>query len=117
MTALSELRVPARSNKKLQTVIDRINQHVQLQTYWQCSNIVAIDRLGFNDHGPIHIKIVTNLALKLFRMLTQSDLTSSIEENYEFTHDDAEVVVVVGAGDVIAHEVIVWPRRRRLRGG
>ena len=94
---MADLNVPTHDNKKLEAVVEKINNHTQLQTYWQCSNVVAIDRLKYNDHGPIHIKIVTNLALKLFRMLMKSELISSIEENYQFSRDDAEIVVVMGA--------------------
>jgi uncharacterized protein len=31
----------------------------------------AVERLGMTDHGPVHVKIVMNIADKLFRLLTE----------------------------------------------
>jgi metal-dependent HD superfamily phosphatase/phosphodiesterase len=91
------LNVPVRENKKLEAVVARINGHVTLNTYWYCSNINAIDRLGINDHGPVHIRIVANLALKILRMLVEAGVQPSVEKHHKLTKDDAEVIVVLGA--------------------
>ena len=61
--------VPTEGNRTLVKLVERINEDVELKAYWRASNITAIERLGFNDHGPIHIKIVTRTALKMLRML------------------------------------------------
>jgi hypothetical protein len=91
------LSLPLQDNAKLKIVVGRIEQHVALETYWQCSNINAVDRLGYNDHGPIHIKIVANLALKLLRMLVKAGIKTSIEQNYKMAKEDAEIVVILAA--------------------
>jgi hypothetical protein len=77
------LNIPVRENKKLETVVARINEHVTLNTYWYCSNINAIDRLGINDHGPVHIRIVANLALKILRMLIEAGVQPSVEKHHK----------------------------------
>ena len=64
---------------------------------WQISNVMAINRLGFTDHGPAHVKIVANLALKLLRILIKRGIMPSIVKDYGMTNHDAEVVVVLGA--------------------
>ena len=58
---------------------------------------MAIDRMGYSDHGLTHAKIVANLALKLLRILVKNSVTPSIVKNYEMTNEDAEVVVVLGS--------------------
>jgi metal-dependent HD superfamily phosphatase/phosphodiesterase len=59
---------------------------------------MAIERMGYTDHGPTHVKIVANLALKLLRILVEKKLIKpSIVENYGMKNEDAEVVVVLGA--------------------
>jgi metal-dependent HD superfamily phosphatase/phosphodiesterase len=58
---------------------------------------MAIDRLGFTDHGPTHVKIVSNLALKLLRILIKHQIVPSIVKNYGMQNEDAEVVVVLGS--------------------
>lgn len=90
--------IPYRGNTRLKQVMDKIKEDRKLQTYWKCSNVMAIERMGYTDHGPTHVKIVSNLALKLLRILVEKKLiTPSIVENYGMTNDDAEVVVVLAS--------------------
>ena len=78
--------------------MERIKEDKKLQTYWKCANVMAIERMGYTDHGPTHVKIVANLSLKLLRILVEKKLiTPSIVENYKMKNDDAEVVVVLGS--------------------
>jgi len=58
---------------------------------------MAIDRMGYTDHGPTHVKIVANLALKLLRMLVERKIVPSIVKHYDMKNEDAEVVVVLGS--------------------
>ena len=92
-----EFSVPIENNDKLREVVKRINEDVELQTLWKASNIIAIDRLGFNDHGPVHVQIVVNLALTMLRILVSKGVTPSIVKNYGMSNEDAEIVVVMAA--------------------
>ncbi len=94
--------VPCKDNHKLKVIVERINKDVELQTLWKASNIIAIDRLGFNDHGPVHVKIVANMALKMLRILVSRGNVPSIVKDYGMTNDDAEVVVVMAA---VLHDI------------
>jgi metal-dependent HD superfamily phosphatase/phosphodiesterase len=58
---------------------------------------MAIERMGYTDHGPTHVKIVANLALKLLRILTEKQVEPSIVKNFGMKNEDAEVVVVLGS--------------------
>ena len=59
---------------------------------------MAIERMGYTDHGPTHVKIVANLSLKLLRILVEKKLIiPSIVQNYGMKNDDAEVVVVLAS--------------------
>jgi metal-dependent HD superfamily phosphatase/phosphodiesterase len=89
--------IPFRDNHKLEHVIDEVKKDVKLQTIWKCSNVMAIDRMGYTDHGPTHVKIVANSALKLFRILVERNVVPSIVRNYGMKNEDAEVVVVLGS--------------------
>ena len=102
--------IPYRNNVKLKQVMERVKENKKLKTYWKCSNVMAIERMGYTDHGPTHVKIVANLGLKLLRILTEKKLiTPSIVENYGMQNDDAEVVVVLGA---IFHDLGMIVQRR-----
>lgn len=89
--------IPFRKNTKLKHVIDKIKEDLKLQSFWKCANVMAIDRMGYTDHGPTHVKIVANLALKLLRILVDRQVKPSIVRNYGMKNEDAEVVVVLGS--------------------
>jgi uncharacterized protein len=102
--------IPYRGNSKLKQIMEKVREDRKLQTYWKCSNIMAIERMGYTDHGPTHVKIVSNIALKLLRILTDKKLiTPSIVENYKMENDDAEVVVVLGS---MLHDLGMVVQRR-----
>jgi metal-dependent HD superfamily phosphatase/phosphodiesterase len=89
--------VPLQGNQTLAKVVERINSDVELKTYWRASNITAIDRLGYNDHGPMHVKIVARSALKIMRLLMDAGEVPDIVKSYGLRKEDAEVVVVLAA--------------------
>jgi len=89
--------IPFRDNKKLEQIMEIIQQDSMLNSYWKCSNVMAIDRMGYTDHGPTHVKIVANLALKLLRILIKKGVEPSIVKNYKMKNTDSEVVVVLGS--------------------
>ncbi len=91
------LSLPYGTNEKLKTLVQTISEDVRLQTYWKCANIMAIDRMGFSDHGPIHIKIVANSALKILRILMEEGVVPNVVKEYGMTNEDAEVIVVLAS--------------------
>src|SRR5277367_1505122 len=95
--AQMRIRVPVRANRKLRTVIERVNQDAQLKGWWHVSNVNAVSRMEINDHSWVHIQIVTNIALKLLRKLTASGIEPAMVTDYGMTRADAEVVVVLTA--------------------
>jgi uncharacterized protein len=91
------IRVPPRANRKLATLLERVNSDDQLKGWWHVSNINAVKRLEINDHSWVHIQIVANIALKLLRQLTKHGVEPAVVRDYGMKSDDAEVVVVLGA--------------------
>ncbi len=89
--------IPFENNHKLAQTMERVKTDIKLRTYWRCSNVMAIDRMGYTDHGPTHVKIVANLALRLLRILMEKQVKPSIVKDYGMKNEDAEVVVVMGS--------------------
>jgi len=85
------------NNEKLKRIIDSVKEDIELQTFWRCSNVMAINRMGYTDHGPIHVKIVANSALKLLRILVKNDAVPNVVKDYNLTNEDAEVIVVLAS--------------------
>jgi uncharacterized protein len=97
------LNCPGRGdNKKLAAVIERVNADDELYALWLAANVNAVERLGMTDHGPVHVKIVMNIADKLFRLLTERGVVPGVVANYEMSLDEAEIVVVLGS---LLHDV------------
>jgi metal-dependent HD superfamily phosphatase/phosphodiesterase len=91
------INVPVRGNRKLRTLLERVNADRQLKGWWHVSNVNAVVRMEINDHSWVHIQIVANIALKLLRQLTKHHVEPSMVRDYGMTDDDAEVVVLLGA--------------------
>jgi hypothetical protein len=91
------IRVPERGNKKLRTLVERVNADPQLKAWWHVANVNAVARMEINDHSWVHIQIVANIALKLLRTLEKHGVEASVVKDYGMTPDDAEIVVMLGA--------------------
>ena len=92
-----KINAPARNNRKLRKLLERINSDDQLKAWWHVANVNAVARMQINDHSWVHIQIVTNIALKLLRQLTKHGVEPSVVRDYGYTQDDAEVVVVLAS--------------------
>jgi uncharacterized protein len=92
-----EINVPDRENERLRAFIERVNADDELYALWLAANVNAIERLGMTDHGPVHVKIVMNIAVKLFRLLVDGGVQPSAVRNYELAVHDAELIVAAAA--------------------
>jgi len=102
--AVSQMRIrlPVRGNRKLRQVIERVNRDDQLKGWWHVANVNAVVRMQINDHSWVHIQIVTNIALKLLRLLEKHGVEPAMVTDYSLTRQDAEVVVALSA---LTHDV------------
>jgi len=96
-TSQMRINVPAQRNRKLRTLLGRVNEDEGLKAYWHVSNVNAVKRLGINDHSWVHIQIVANIALRLLRLLAKRGVEPAMVADYGMQNEDAEVVVVLGA--------------------
>jgi metal-dependent HD superfamily phosphatase/phosphodiesterase len=94
---LMRINVPARGNRKLRALIERVNSDRQLKGWWHVANVNAVARLEINDHSWVHVQIVTNIALKLLRQLTKHGVEPGMVSDYGLESEDAEVVVTLAA--------------------
>ena len=92
-----EIRLPVRHNPLLRQVIERVNADEEIYALWTAMNVNAVTRLGMTDHGPIHFQIVSNIALRMLRLLVERGVVPSVVRDHGMGNDDAEVVVALGA--------------------
>ncbi|MEX0912416.1 MAG: HD domain-containing protein [Gemmatimonadota bacterium] len=92
------LNVPGTGrNERLRQLIERVNADDELYALWIAGNVNAVERLGMTDHGPVHVKIVMNIADKLFRLLTEHGVEPAAVTNYGLELDDAELIVALAS--------------------
>jgi hypothetical protein len=96
------MTVPDRHNPKLHTLMERVNADDELYALWLASNVTAIERQGMTDHGPVHVKIVMNIAVRMLRLLVEAGVRPSVVATYDLDDTDAEVVVALAA---LLHDV------------
>src|SRR5258708_7255658 len=96
--ALAEVRVraPTRGNRRLERLLDAVNQDEQVKAWWHVSAVNATRRLGMSDHSWVHIQIVLNIGLRLGRLLFRRGVTPSVVADYGMSLRDAEVVIAAG---------------------
>lgn len=92
---------PSERNAKLAGLLRAANADEQLKARWHVAEVTA-ERLGMSDHSWVHLRIVLNIALRLFRLLHASGVESSVERDYGLGPDDAEVVI---AGACLLHDL------------
>lgn len=70
-----------------------------LQNY---ANIVSIKRLGYNDHGPVHMRKTALNALIMFDLLCQAEIKFCLEEEKIGTVEESKVAVLISS---LLHDV------------
>jgi metal-dependent HD superfamily phosphatase/phosphodiesterase len=73
-----------------------LENDVEAQSYLKMANIMAVKRLGYNDHGQVHAKIIAGSALEIFSLLTDAVEPSSVM-NGICDYEDARLIVLLGA--------------------
>jgi metal-dependent HD superfamily phosphatase/phosphodiesterase len=95
------IHAPTERNPRLGRFLDAANASLPLKARWHAAQVNA-ERLDMSDHSWVHLQIVLNRALHLFRMLHRHGLKASIETDYLLSHKDAEVII---AGGCLLHDL------------
>jgi metal-dependent HD superfamily phosphatase/phosphodiesterase len=68
----------------------------EVQSYLRMANVMAVKRLIYNDHGPVHARIVAGSALEIFRLVTEA-VEPSCVANGVGDYENAKIIVLCGA--------------------
>jgi metal-dependent HD superfamily phosphatase/phosphodiesterase len=96
-----EVSVPTRGNRRLEALLAAANGDVQLKAWWHSQQVTA-DRLGMSDHSWVHVRIVLNIALRLFRLLNRRGVEPAMVADHDMRPHDSEVVI---AAACLLHDV------------
>ena len=96
------MTVPDKHNDRLRSLMEAVNEDDDLYGLWTAANVTAIERLKMTDHGPVHVKIVMNIAVKMLRLLVEAGVEPAVVRDYGLGKEDAEVVVAMAS---LLHDV------------
>jgi uncharacterized protein len=99
--AAMQVHAPSERNRKLARLLAAANASDKLKARWHAQQVTA-QRLGMSDHSWVHLQIVLNSALRIFRLLHRAGVPSAIESDYGMNSSDAEVVI---AGACLTHDL------------
>ena len=99
--AAMQVHAPSRRNGKLAGFLAAANASDRLKALWHAQQVTA-RRLGMSDHSWVHLQIVLNSALRIYRLLRQAGVASAVEADHLMKPADAEVVI---AGGCLLHDV------------
>jgi uncharacterized protein len=95
------IKAPTRGNRRLEALLEAANSDLQLKAWWHSAQVNA-NRLGMSDHSWIHIQIVVNIALRIFRLLNRRGVEPDMVRVHGMQAQDAEVVIAAGC---LLHDV------------
>ena len=88
----------------------------EIQPLQEYANVVSIKRLGFNDHGPVHMRSVVLNALVMAELMHAAGIPLSLEADDAGSYEDS-CVALITAG--MLHDIGMsrGPGGPRARGG
>jgi hypothetical protein len=90
-----EIRAPSRGNRRLEALLAAANGDERLRAWWRMQDVNA-HRLGMSDHSWVHVQIVVNIGLRLFRLLNRRGVEPAMVTDHGMAPRDAEVVIAAG---------------------
>ncbi len=114
---MMEIKSPKEQNieKKIITLVEQMVNHdkegddlpyrlallllgdAEIKSIHDYANTVSISRLGLNDHGPVHMKIVCHNALKMLGILHEAGVKTSLESDHAGSFADSMSAVMIAA--------------------
>ncbi len=87
---VSELLEP---NSKALEMYQYLKNSPKVQSFLRTANRMAVSRLGYTDHGPVHAEVATWNAIKIFNILDDTFRPNVVAEGIGDT-DDARLIVL-----------------------
>ena len=78
-------------------VVQLLIDDAEVQAIQDYANTVSIVRLGFNDHGPVHMRTVCRNALKMLKIFYQATIQTSLEKEQSGTFADSVTAVILAS--------------------
>jgi len=78
-------------------VVETLASDEEIREIQEHANTVSILRLGFNDHGPVHMRTVCRNALSMLGILRRADIRTTLEREQSGTFADSVSAVALAS--------------------
>ncbi len=101
MKSVKELSIESKILRRLQNspnclkLVRYLFDDEELQELQDYANNVSIKRLGYNDHGPVHMRQVAANAIKMLNILQDNGIKTSLENEEMGTFEDSMCGVIM----------------------
>ena len=82
---------------KAKLAAELVFQNEELQALQDYANIVSIKRLGYNDHGPVHMRTAAYNAVLMFNILNNKGIKLNLEAENIAKNSDSLVAVFLAS--------------------
>lgn len=80
------------------SVVRELEGDEEVKALLDMSNINAVKRLGYNDHGPVHARIVAGSSIELMHLLLQRGIRfTSIEQGTAGSLDEVKLILLIAS--------------------
>ncbi len=87
---------------KTKRLYESIMSDPRIIAHWDLANYIAVVKLGFNDHGPIHAQVVAAAAMQMMQLLYQRGVEFDVVQSGAGDLDEAHAVVLAG---ILLHDI------------
>ncbi|MDR2596785.1 MAG: HD domain-containing protein [Treponema sp.] len=82
---------------RIMTGLKLLLANEEIQAAQEYANTVSIVRLGYNDHGPVHMRTVTYLSVLMLDLLKKAGIKTSLEADGCGTYEDSIIAVILAS--------------------
>lgn len=91
----SKIQDRLKNNEDCLKLVNYLFADEELQEMQDYANNVSIRRLGYNDHGPVHMRQVAGNAIKMLNILRDSQILTSLQEEKIGSFEDSMCAVIL----------------------
>jgi metal-dependent HD superfamily phosphatase/phosphodiesterase len=74
----------------------------RMVAHWNLSNYTTVGKLNYNDHGPIHTRVVTSATMQIMTLLAAARVPLDVVESGAGDADDSFLVTL---GGIMMHDI------------
>jgi hypothetical protein len=103
LIANKQIRTLTKDYPRTAKMYELLMKSDQLNAHWNLSNYTTVNKLGYNDHGPIHAQVTAAYAMQMMTLLVNANVHFDvIESGAGDSLDDSFLVTLAG---IMLHDI------------